>query len=53
MDVNYKVVQDITWDYRRLDPIPSDDEMAQFYQSHYYDLVRKGGRPPELRRLME
>jgi hypothetical protein len=48
MGVKHKVVQDITWDYRRSDPIPSDDEMTQFYQSHYYDLIREGGRPHHL-----
>ena len=53
MGVKYKIVQDITWDYRRLGPNPYDDEMTQFYQIHNYDLIRKGGRPPELHRLME
>lgn len=33
--------------------MPSDSEFERFYQSEYYDLVRKGGRAPELRRLLE
>src|SRR5919106_830176 len=32
--------------------MPSDSEFERFYQSEYYDLVRKGGRAPELRRLL-
>jgi SAM-dependent methyltransferase len=32
--------------------MPSDAEFERFYESEYYDLLRKGGRAPELRRLM-
>ena len=32
--------------------MPSDSEFERFYESDYYDLLRKGGRAPELRRLM-
>jgi 2-polyprenyl-3-methyl-5-hydroxy-6-metoxy-1,4-benzoquinol methylase len=39
--------------YYRLDPVPSDKELTRFYESRYYDLIRKGGRAPELRRLSE
>ena len=39
--------------FRRLDPIPPETELSGFYESRYYDLLRKGGRAPELRRLME
>jgi len=39
--------------FRRLDPIPSSDEISHFYESQYYHLVRQGGRAPELRRLMD
>ena len=48
----YKVIRDPVYGYRRLDPVPSDEEITRFYQSQYYDLIRKGGRAPELRRLM-
>ena len=30
----------------------AQNEVADFYESRYYDLVRKGNRAPELRRLM-
>jgi 2-polyprenyl-3-methyl-5-hydroxy-6-metoxy-1,4-benzoquinol methylase len=54
MDYNgYNLVQDSTYGYRRLDPIPSSEELAVFYESQYYNELRKGGRAPELRRLME
>lgn len=36
--------------FRQLDPVPAADELAVFYQSHYYDLIRRGGRAPELGR---
>ncbi|MFA5822197.1 MAG: class I SAM-dependent methyltransferase [Thermodesulfovibrionales bacterium] len=48
----YKVIQDKIYSYKRLDPIPENEELTSFYQSMYYDLIRKGGRAPELRRLM-
>jgi len=48
----YEVVQDADYGYRRLDPMPDDKELTRFYESQYYDLIRKGGRAPELRRLM-
>ncbi|MDQ3721275.1 MAG: class I SAM-dependent methyltransferase [Actinomycetota bacterium] len=32
--------------------MPSDSEFERFYESDYYDLLRQGGRAPELRRLM-
>jgi SAM-dependent methyltransferase len=46
------VVVDPTYGYRRLDPLPSGSEFERFYQSEYYDLIRKGGRAPDLRRLL-
>ena len=48
----YKVIQDPIYGYRRLDPVPENKELVKFYQRQYYELVRKGGRFPELRRLM-
>ena len=32
--------------------MPSESEVASFYESNYYPLVQKGGRAPELRRLL-
>ena len=48
----FRVVEDAAYGFRRLDPIPPQGEVADFYESRYYDLVRKGNRAPELRRLM-
>lgn len=48
----YRVIEDPTYGYRRLDPIPDNQELARFYQSHYYHLIRKGGRAHELKHLM-
>ena len=48
----YRVIDDPTYGYRRLDPIPDDKELARFYQSHYYHLIRQGGRAHELKHLM-
>jgi len=45
------VVLDPALGYRHLDPTPTPAELGEFYQSRYYDLLRKGGRAPELRRL--
>ena len=52
MDIDYKIIQDPTYGYKRLDPIPSGDKLDQFYESQYYDLIRRGGRAPDIRRLM-
>ena len=44
---------DDTYGFRHLDPIPPEAEIGKFYESSYYDLIRKGNRAPELRRLMQ
>lgn len=48
----YKVIPDPVHGYRRLDPVPDETEITGFYQSKYYDLIRKGQRAPEICRLM-
>ena len=50
---NYRIVQDPTYGYRHLDPIPGQEELQVFYESRYYHLIRKGVRTSELQRLME
>lgn len=47
----HPVSKDERGGYYRLDPIPTDDELSVFYESRYYDLIRRGGRAPELRKL--
>lgn len=37
----------------QLDPIPDPDALNAFYQSRYYDLLRQGGRAPEIRKLLD
>lgn len=49
---NIRIIDDPVYGFKRLDPIPRDSEISDFYQSKYYELIRKGGRAPELRRLM-
>jgi hypothetical protein len=44
--------RDPEFGYRRLDPMPAPDELAEFYASRYSDLVRRGGRGPDLARLL-
>ncbi len=49
-DAVHTVIEDPELGYRRLEPLPSDSTLTEFYESRYYDLIRKGGRAPELRR---
>ncbi|NCG18634.1 MAG: methyltransferase domain-containing protein [Rhodobacterales bacterium] len=52
MSAKYTVLEDPEYGYKRLDPLPSDPDISKFYQSRYYDLIREGGRAPEIGRLM-
>lgn len=45
-------VIDPTYKYRRLEPVPDDDELAQFYESRYYDLIRRGQRASRTAHLL-
>lgn len=38
--------------YIHLHPIPNDENITTFYEKQYYDLIQKGGRAPEIQRLM-
>lgn len=44
---------DPTFGFRHLDPLPAANELDRFYQSAYADMVRRGERFPELRRIFE
>jgi SAM-dependent methyltransferase len=46
------VVLDRSLGYRRLDPLPEIEELNDFYESAYVDLVRGGRRFPELAHLL-
>lgn len=39
--------------FRHLDPLPSEEELAVFYKKKYYELAPKGGRIPDIDRLMK
>lgn len=47
-----RIVVDPIWEYRRLDPLPSSQELDGFYESRYRDLLAAGGRAPDLARLL-
>lgn len=47
-----RVIVDPEWGYRRIDPLPTSDELDRFYESRYRDLIDEGGRAPDLSRLV-
>jgi 2-polyprenyl-3-methyl-5-hydroxy-6-metoxy-1,4-benzoquinol methylase len=47
---NFEIVVDPTYGYRRLEPMPSDEEFERYYQSQYYTPQHV---PQPLRRLLE
>jgi 2-polyprenyl-3-methyl-5-hydroxy-6-metoxy-1,4-benzoquinol methylase len=47
---NFEIVVDPTYGYRRLEPMPSDEEFERYYRSQYYSPPHV---PQPLRRLME
>lgn len=49
---NYRVIKDPIYGYGRLEPVPDVREITKFYESRYYDPIRKGERAPDVRRLM-
>ncbi len=50
---NFEIVVDPTYGYRRLEPMPSDEEFERYYQSQYYTAERPTPLPQGLRRLIE
>lgn len=50
--MQHQLIVEPTYGYRRLEPMPRESEFERYYESEYYDLLRKGGRAPELRRLL-
>lgn len=47
-----RLIVDPVWGYRRVEPLPSSDELDRFYESRYHDLISRGGRAPDLARLV-
>jgi len=48
----YKVIDCENCGFKHLNPIPSEEEIIDFYKKRYFNLVKKGGRAPEMTRLM-
>ncbi len=46
------VVVNSKFGFYQLSPIPKPDELEEFYESQYYDLVRKEGRDAGMQKLM-
>jgi 2-polyprenyl-3-methyl-5-hydroxy-6-metoxy-1,4-benzoquinol methylase len=44
-----KIVTDPVFGYKRLDPVPSAEELDQFYAKRYFDLIRTGERARDMR----
>lgn len=48
----HTVVTDPTYGYRRLDPVPGEAELTEFYESRYYDSLRDRSRGTSLKHLL-
>ena len=49
----YRVIDCEVCGFKHLDPVPSEEEIKEFYKKKYFDLVKKGGRAQEIKRLMK
>lgn len=49
---SYVVKKNAKYGYRCLDPIPTPQQLEEFFRKQNYELIRKGERTNELRRLM-
>jgi len=47
-----RVTMNKHYKYIHLDPIPDEKELGLFYESMYYDLIRRGERAIEIKRLI-
>lgn len=52
-NVRPNVRRNSDYGFWQLDPPPEPDELSKFYESRYYDLIRRGERNPKARRLIE
>ncbi len=53
MKNQFRLVPDPRYGYRRIDPVPTAEELESFYKTRYYGLLNAGGRGPDLRRILE
>ncbi|MCM8774728.1 MAG: class I SAM-dependent methyltransferase [Candidatus Omnitrophica bacterium] len=49
----HKVIECIKCGFKHLYPIPSKSDLEKFYRNKYFTLIKKGGRAPEIRRLLK
>jgi 2-polyprenyl-3-methyl-5-hydroxy-6-metoxy-1,4-benzoquinol methylase len=49
----FKVIDCKACGFKHLDPIPSEEEMDDFYKNKYFYLIEKSERAPEIKRLMK
>jgi 2-polyprenyl-3-methyl-5-hydroxy-6-metoxy-1,4-benzoquinol methylase len=49
----FEIVKDSLYGYYKLDPTPSQKDLSEFYQKSYSQLIKNGGRAPDLRRQLE
>jgi len=49
----YEVIQEKNYGFRHLTPTPSHAAIDAFYEKQYYELIEKGERGPDIRRLMQ
>ena len=47
------VIEDPKYGFRRLESVPQESRLKEFYESKYYDILRKGRRGQDLCRLMK
>ncbi|MXR19076.1 class I SAM-dependent methyltransferase [Halobacterium bonnevillei] len=52
-DERYNLVKDYRCGYFRLDPIPTDSELSEFYQSDYPELLEDGELADDVSRLLQ
>ena len=50
--IKHRVVRNVNG-YYKLSPLPTAGELDDFYKKNYYELIKKGGRAPELMRQMK
>lgn len=46
-----RIKVDPVWGFRRVDPLPPESEISEFYESAYHDLLQNSARAPDLARL--
>jgi len=53
MNEKYKIIEDEFYHYKRLDPLPSDETITDFYKDTYYQLIKNGERGVDINRSLK